>query len=63
MELLLITLICAWALFVIVRHLMRRFKKGNSCGQDCQNCPEAKHSCDLQEQKHKIERSEEKWEK
>ncbi|MGI6678009.1 MAG: FeoB-associated Cys-rich membrane protein [Dehalobacterium sp.] len=46
MELLLILLICAGALFYLMRHLRRHFEKQSSCCQGCQNCPSKNELCE-----------------
>jgi len=60
MESLLILLVCAWAFFMMVRHIIRRFDKSTSCCQECKNCPEIKNSCNQEEKILIKERSEEK---
>lgn len=60
MELLFILLVCAWAFFIMVRHITRRFDKSSSCRQECKNCPEIKESCNQKEKILIKERSEEK---
>ncbi|MEL7563988.1 MAG: hypothetical protein AAGU27_03815 [Dehalobacterium sp.] len=45
MELLFVLLVCAGALFIMVRHMIRHFNKSTSCSQQCKNCPEIKASC------------------
>ncbi|MCR6547049.1 FeoB-associated Cys-rich membrane protein [Dehalobacterium formicoaceticum] len=46
MELLLILLICAVALFYMIRHLIQHFEKRSSCCQGCHNCPSKKETCE-----------------
>jgi len=42
MELLLILLVLAWAVFTMTGHFTGRFKKSSSCCDGCKNCPEGK---------------------
>ncbi|HHT62683.1 MAG: FeoB-associated Cys-rich membrane protein [Bacillota bacterium] len=50
MEILVIILACAWALFIMVRHFTKRFEKSSSCCEDCKKCS-GLNSCDEMKKK------------
>jgi len=40
MEILVIFLVCAWALYMMIGHFTKHFRKNSSCCDNCDKCSE-----------------------